>query len=80
MPEGIAGGKGEGPDASGRPDGVDIGEMQRQNGERYDIAFTVDAVCATFHVLPELWRDAAFVSTDADNFRVGDLEAIAKNY
>lgn len=87
MPNGVAGGRGEG-DAAPLPGQYDRkihGEPQTlydfriKNGSEFDLPFNVEAVCLVFNALPELWRKVTLVSADPDSYRAGDLEEIAKN-
>ena len=68
MPAGVAGGKGEGP-----------ADLRDDDRHLYDMPFSFDACAAVLAVLPDMWRDAAFKAGDADSYKVGELEDMAKN-
>ena len=76
MPEGVAGGKGEGPATNAN----DVPYAPGQSpAERYDMEYSIDACCAVMAVVPDLWKDAAMKAGDPDTYKVGELEEMAKN-
>jgi hypothetical protein len=69
LPYGVAGGKGEGP-----------AEWPTDSINDLDIPFSVDAVCETFRIMPDIWRHVVTRASDPDAYKAGELEEMAKNW
>ena len=79
LPEGVAGiGRGDGAEYPGDPE-QSKSDWLKDNAAMYDIPFSKENALALFSVLHDMWLDAAERATDPDTYRIGDLEAMAKN-
>ena len=80
MPEGVAGGRGEGRAYALGNDNtaLPLDAFQHTNGERYDMPYSTESCCAVMAVVPDLWKDAAYKAGDPDTYKSVNLRTWQK--